>query len=55
VTPARRLTVALAAASVAGAAYVQWGHAVLLGLASTSLALAGFWLAEPRRDDSRVR
>jgi hypothetical protein len=52
VNAARRLTIALAAASVAGAAYVQWGHAVLLGLTSTSLALAGFWLAEPLRGGS---
>jgi hypothetical protein len=55
VSATRKLMVALAAASVAGAAYLQWGHEVLLGLTSTSLALAGFWLAEPRRGSRSVR
>jgi hypothetical protein len=45
----RKLTLALAVASVTGSAYVHWGHEVLLGLTSTAFALAVFWLAEPRR------
>ena len=53
-TAPRKLTLALAAASVAGAGYMHWGHEVLLGLTSTALALAAFLLAEPRHRNGRI-
>ena len=43
----RRIALALAFASAAGAAYVHWRVDVLLGIASTALALVVFWTKQP--------